>query len=142
MTASAARRRQIAISDALRPFQRASGLSAETRLHLAVAEYLGHSLEPGIVWWHTPNGGMRSASEAALFQRMGVLPGVADLTFVRRGLVYFIELKDWRGTQSEGQIAFEARCKAQGAPYQVCHSIDEVERTLARWGFELRGHVA
>lgn len=52
---------------------------------------------PGVVMWHTPNGGVRSAVEGKRFKLIGVKAGVHDLLFLWGGL-YGIELKEPGGT--------------------------------------------
>ena len=51
----------------------------------AVFDHIGAHGAPGLVAWHTPNGGKRNAVEAARFKAMGVRPGVSDLVAVHQG---------------------------------------------------------
>lgn len=51
---------------------------------------------PKLWWWHTPNGGMRHKLIAYRLKRMGVKPGVFDITVAEPSALYhglFIELK-------------------------------------------------
>src|SRR5690242_12876231 len=45
---------------------------------------------PGIVTWHTPNGGKRDPREAKLFKELGVLPGFPDVAHLW-GTLHLIE---------------------------------------------------
>lgn len=59
--------------------------------------------------FHVPNGGKRSAREAARFQKMGVLPGVCDIIIsIPRGKWHgmFAELKLGNNDLSHNQEAF------------------------------------
>lgn len=65
------------------------------------------ALAPGVVYWHTPNGGRRDAHEARRFKESGVKAGVHDLLFLRPtqfesgvwGLLFGLELKEPGGSQ-------------------------------------------
>lgn len=58
------------------------------------------------MFFHTPNSGHRSKSEASKFKLMGVLPGVPDLQFITPKGVFFIELKKDTGRLSTSQKEF------------------------------------
>ena len=51
----------------------------EQALHRACAQYLDAVLPAGAVWWHTPSGGYRRRTEAAIFTGLGVKAGIPDL---------------------------------------------------------------
>lgn len=89
----------------------------------------------GIVAWHTPNGGSRSASEGGRFKAMGVLPGVADWAFVFPpfGRCGFVELKATKGRQSESQKAFQRAVEKAGCHYAIVRDVLEFQRTVDRW---------
>jgi hypothetical protein len=48
---------------------------------------------PGVVSWHTPNGGKREAFEALRFKQIGVEAGLHDYFFLWGGL-YGLEFKE------------------------------------------------
>lgn len=114
----------------------------EQVLQQNVVAFLGVAY-PGLLWWHTPNGGARSKAEAGILKSMGVRAGVADLCFVLPGArIAFIELKSAKGSASPAQKTFRADCEMQGVPYAICTSLAEVEGTLAAWGLKARGRLA
>lgn len=61
---------------------------------------------------HIPNGGHRSAVEAAIFKAMGVKPGVWDLFLpvpTTRAPGLYLELKAGAGALTDHQVAFRDR---------------------------------
>lgn len=83
---------------------------------------------PHLILFAIPNGGRRSAIEAAIMKGEGVMPGVADLflmfpTKAHHGL--FIEMKHRDGKQSEKQVRFEEQANRYGYGYAVARSFDE-----------------
>lgn len=70
---------------------------------------------PDWVIAHVPNGGNRSAQEAAKFKRMGVLAGYPDLIIHGPKVFALVELKTAKGSRSEKQIALHAKLEALGA---------------------------
>jgi hypothetical protein len=55
----------------------------EDSIQRAVCQHLWARGSPGVVWWHTPNGGKRSRIEAAIMKGLGVRAGVASLQSMR-----------------------------------------------------------
>lgn len=79
---------------------------------------------------HSPNGGKRSAREAARFKSMGTRAGFPDfwLGIPSNGCPYLcIELKTLRkdSDQSPGQREYEQLVKAMGARYIVVRTLQE-----------------
>lgn len=69
---------------------------------------------PGVVAWHTPNGGNRSAAEGARFRAIGVEPGIPDYFFLWGGL-FALEFKKPGGPLSAAQLAMHPLLRAAGA---------------------------
>jgi hypothetical protein len=66
----------------------------EDKLQIDVVTYVRKMKAPGVVFWHTPNGGKRGPRSAVKFKAMGVLAGVVDLIFSKPdGQFVFLELK-------------------------------------------------
>ena len=81
--------------------------------------------------FHVPNGGARNEREGKKFKDMGVLAGVADLIFVFKEKVVFIELKKPSGgRQTDDQKIFQDRVSELGYEYYICRSVDEVLKAL------------
>lgn len=83
-----------------------------------------------------PNGGHRSATEAAIMKAEGVVPGVADLELnIARGGYHGlkIEMKTDTGRQSPSQKAWQTQIEAQGYKYAVCRSFDEFVKIIENY---------
>lgn len=75
---------------------------------------LPHKL-PGIVAWHTPNGGTRqSAFEGMRLNEIGLEAGIPDYFFLWGGL-YYLEFKKPGGVLSPAQIRLQPLLMAAGA---------------------------
>lgn len=109
-------------------------VASEESVHRAVVSALCVGAPRDVVWWHIPNGGSRSRSEAGRFRAMGVKPGVPDLQFIRGGRVYFLELKSTQGRESEAQGAMRARLLLAGAVCHVAHGLDAALAWLKKEG--------
>jgi hypothetical protein len=107
----------------------------EDTLQVFTADLLESFKRPGIVAYHTPNGGKRHISVAKKLKKMGVLAGVADWTILLPGArAAFLELKDEDGRQSAAQIAFERDVKALGFAYEIGRSPEQVKAILIAMG--------
>lgn len=56
----------------------------EGQLQIAIMRWLKLSLPHGWLSIHVPNGGLRTAREAAKFKALGVLPGIPDIVILGR----------------------------------------------------------
>jgi hypothetical protein len=99
----------------------------EDEIHRAVCQHLRQRGVPGLVWWHTPNGGKRRPVEAAILKGLGTRAGVADLIFVHRGRPFALELKADDGRPTVEQMA-------AGGCACIVHGLDRALRTLETWG--------
>jgi VRR-NUC domain len=107
---------------------------SEDQIQRAVIAHLQQRAAPGVVWWHTPNGGKRDRIEAARFKGMGVRSGVADLVLVHRGSVYAIELKSATGRPTTSQMEWMSAFNAAGGNGCICYDLDRALQMLERWG--------
>lgn len=116
-------------------FRRDSRGPTEAAIQHAIIELLRFTAAPGLIYYHCPNGEMRSERTGARLKRLGVKRGVADLCFVLPdGRAAFMEVKRPGGQQSTDQRAFELQCEATGAPYRIAHSSKEAETIFEEWG--------
>lgn len=106
----------------------------EQQIHKAVAEHLRLRAVPGLVWWHTPNGGARSKAEGAIFKAMGVRAGVSDFIFVHNNRIYALELKAEGGRATESQLKFLSDIDAAGAHTAIPEGLNAALATLESWG--------
>ena len=112
----------------------------EDAIQRAVAQHLNTRGVPGLVWWHTPNGGRRTRVEAAIFKAMGVRSGVSDIIAVHNNRIYALELKAKGGRASENQLAFLADIDRAGAYTALVEGLDAALATLEAWGL-LKGRI-
>lgn len=111
----------------------------ETQLQIAAVNLLQYVLPIGAVIHHSHNEGKRSKREGGIAKAMGQRAGFADLMIMFNRVVYFIEFKSKKGSQSTTQKAFEADIAAQGFEhYAIIRSIPELVGTIRAWGLEAR----
>lgn len=110
----------------------------EQAIQKAVFEHIRQRGMPGLVAWHTPNGGHRKPIEAAILKSMGVRAGVSDVICVHKGKIYAMELKAPGGRATEAQLKFLSDIDAAGAFTAMPASLDAALATLEAWGL-LRG---
>jgi len=107
----------------------------EQALQKAVCGHLAWRAATDCFWFHPPNGGWRSAIEAAVFKSLGVKPGVPDLILIHRGKVFGLELKAGKRSRlSEAQHAWHERLRAAGAEIATANNIDAALALLEQWG--------
>lgn len=95
------------------------------------------ALRPGVVYWHTPNGGGRSVVEGVRFKQAGVKAGIHDFLFLWGGL-YGLEMKKPGGVLSPDQVAMHARLMAAGmVASATVDNLEDARRTLRGWGLAL-----
>jgi hypothetical protein len=89
---------------------------------------------PGIVSWHTPNGGRRDAFEAKRFKEMGVLAGIPDY-FMLWGRLHALEFKEpGEGRLSAAQTGLHPQLTAAGALVATVDSLAIAKATVIGWG--------
>jgi len=93
---------------------------------------------PGLeMLYHIPNGGKRSASEAARFKSEGVQAGVPDLFLpVPRGKYHglYIEMKRLQGGKvSEAQSEMHVKLRRMGYVCEVAHGWQEAWEYIKRY---------
>lgn len=107
---------------------------SETEIHIALAQHLTQRGRRDMVFWHTPNEGARTISEASRLKAMGVKAGIPDLVLVFGGRMYAIEIKTRTGKLSADQEAMIAALTASGAIVAVAYGLDQALSILDRWG--------
>ena len=121
----------------------------ETRLHLAVVDYLKGQIRsgksvlqvippfPGLLFT-APTGEKKDKKEAFWAKRKGYKSGTPDLVLWERingiSTMMAIELKAKDGTQSGEQKEFQQAFEAKGGLYAICRKVSEVRDTLKSWG--------
>lgn len=108
----------------------------EDELHRSVVAHLRLRSRPGVVFWHTPNGGARSGVTGAMLKALGTRAGVPDLLFILppSGRIAGLELKAGRGKPTDQQQRFGQELVEAGGLWSWANNIDDVLSTLTRWG--------
>lgn len=107
---------------------------SETEIHIALAQHLTQRGRRDMVWWHTPNEGVRTIAEASRLKAMGVKAGIPDLVLVFGGRMYALEIKTRTGKLSADQKAMLVWLEAAGATAEVAHGLDQALDILQSWG--------
>lgn len=102
----------------------------EQAIQRAVVEYLRILENLGeLTFFHVPNGGGRSRTEAGIFKGLGVRAGVPDLVLMLPGgRTAFIEIKAPQGRMSQAQKTFKNTAETMGFPFIEARGVDEVEK--------------
>lgn len=94
---------------------------------------------PGVISWHTPNGGHRSGVEAKQFKQMGVVAGIPDYLFLWGGL-FGLEFKKPGGDRNSAQIALHPRLTAAGmVALETVDDLDAAKDFVRRHGLLTAG---
>jgi hypothetical protein len=112
----------------------------EQEIQRSVVSHLRCRGARGAVWWHTPNGGFRRRTEAAILKGLGVRAGVADICVVHEGKFFALELKAPSGRSTEAQMAFRDEINAAGGFAAEVVGLDAAIRCLESWGL-LKGSL-
>lgn len=107
------------------------------------------ALAPGVVYWHTPNGGDRDGFEAKRFKEIGVKAGLHDLFFLRPtqfecgvfGLLFGVELKKLDGRLSKAQKEMHPRLTGAGmAASIVADTLKDAQDFLYKHSLTIRNY--
>ena len=92
-------------------------------------------------FWHTPNGGGRSKSEAGKLKLMGVHAGVPDIIIMTDKII-FIEIKKSNGKKSDQQDSFIKAAENHGHACYVIYAdtpnelIEKAKPIMAAIGYD------
>jgi hypothetical protein len=103
-------------------------------LQRSLVEHLRWCARSDVWWAHIPNGGARTAIEAAIFKSLGVQPGAPDLLVVRAGQALFIECKAPGRKLSPSQIDCHEALRRAGVTVETFDNIDAALAFLRRMG--------
>lgn len=99
-------------------------IATEGQIQRSVVTWL-HTATKAL-YFHTPNEGKRTPAQAFHLQRMGMRPGVPDLTILTPcGKTLWWEPKTPQGRLTEAQDAFRAYCLAHGHHHAVVRSLEQ-----------------
>ena len=102
---------------------------AKIQQEIFVWHWNNYPAERGLLWHNNNNS--RNAVDGARKKAIGVVAGVADLTFVHRGRVYFIEVKTPKGRQSKAQKEWQASIIGAGCEYHIVRSLLDFQHLYA-----------
>lgn len=109
----------------------------EIAVHAMIADTLRVAIQPGWLWWHTPNGGYAlGAATAGMLQRMGVKAGVSDFILIAppQARLHALELKRRGRKPSDAQLLFLSLVRAAGGVSDWVDNYDDALATLKSWG--------
>lgn len=106
----------------------------EDKIQEAIASHLRLRGVPGLVWWHTANGGKRNAREAARLKKHGVRAGVSDLVLFYAGNLFALELKAPGNRPTVSQLEFLSDVDKQGGYTAWVEGLDRALACLKSWG--------
>lgn len=110
----------------------------ETALQRSIRAYLTHK---GLRSVAVPNGATLSGDRTKRAIQMrnlkldGLCPGFPDLIVFGPNRIGFIEVKLEGEYATDKQMEVEDWLTAWGQQYAVCRSIEDVEETLGKWGW-------
>jgi hypothetical protein len=108
---------------------------SEYQHHCQVVELLRNAGVPGLMFWHTPNGGKMTPQRGARMRAMGVMAGVSDLIIaLPNGKMCFLELKSKKGVLSGAQEAFLEAMDKTGHLWSISYDFADSEGILREWG--------
>jgi hypothetical protein len=107
---------------------------SEQAIQRSVFEHLRARGAPGVFAFAVPNGGYRTAVEAAILKGTGVVAGVPDVFIVHNGHCFALELKTGGGRASDKQLACIAALREAGAFTCIAEGLDRALACLEAWG--------
>lgn len=126
----------------------------EEQLHRSIVQWLAVSLPSGWMFWHTPNGGGRSAAEAGILKALGTRAGMPDLFVLGPGRTLIaIEVKAPPATLKNGspskaeprvspeQLRTINELGANGVPTLIARDLNELSERLRNMGVPLKGRA-
>lgn len=94
---------------------------------------------PGVVSWHTPNGGRRDRVEAIRFKMIGVEAGIPDYFFLW-GALHWLEFKEpGGGVLSPAQLHIQPQLRAAGAIGETVDNLAAAKDFVRRHGLLIPG---
>lgn len=114
--------------------------SPEGALQRAVVKHMRASCPPDLAWTAIESAG-RGMFEGAELKRRGVRAGVSDIIIALPGVARMscIELKTGYVKQSDAQAEWQRLVEGAGGLYEIARSVEDVDRTLRKWGVEMMG---
>lgn len=126
-----------------RKFLTARRATPEADAQRQIVAFLRAILPPGAIIHHCANeaagGGEAARKRQAVLVGMGVHSGFSDLIVISGGRVIFFEVKSRTGRLSTAQEAFRDAIHAQGLPWALVRSVDDVVTAL--WVNEFKTRV-
>lgn len=114
----------------------------EADLQRQIVALLRVVLPKGAIIHHAANEisteGRAARIAQAIRTGMGVHAGFSDLMVLCEGRTLFLEVKSTHGRLSEAQAAFRDAVQAQGFPWALVRSLDDVLAALRDHGFRTR----
>lgn len=114
----------------------------ESKIQVAIMQYLETALPSFIRAAHVPNGGRRDRITGSRLKREGVKAGFPDIVLIRDGgSCALIEVKADKGRLSDVQKDWAEWAGLNAIPYAVCRSVGDVQSFLLDLNIPLKAKV-
>lgn len=114
--------------------QRRAPKRLEEQFTIQVAEFFSWALPKSVVYYHVPNGGLRTKAAAGKLKAMGVKAGVHDFVILYDGIHHELDLKVTGGSISPAQREHAERVRmAGGRAGYAKDTLEDVVRQLIEW---------
>lgn len=107
-------------------------MNPEDSLQITIADWLRLQY-PKLLWWHTPNGGLRNKIVASKLKRMGVKAGVPDIFIPRGNGGFFCELKIGKNNTTPKQKEVLAQLQELGYHCCIARSLEDFQSQLKQY---------
>lgn len=114
-------------------------MRGESKIQRTIRHYLALK---GYRSVHVPNGSVLRGDKLTRAKQMrnlksdGLTPGFPDLIVYGPGRIGHIEVKQEGEFATDTQMEVEQWLSEWGHPYAVCRSLEDVDETLRRWGWQ------
>lgn len=94
-----------------------------------IVHFRNNNLNTNNLIFSVPNESA-NGREAMYKKSIGLMAGVSDLICINNGKVFFVEVKDDKGKQSEKQKIFQEKVESQGFRYILVRSLEDFTKCI------------
>jgi len=100
----------------------------QLQAHCFIWHWNARPEERGLLYMNHNNP--RDARQGAQLKVMGMISGVADMTYLSKSGVIFLEFKATKGVQSAKQKWWQSQVKAAGYRYYIIKSFEDFVKSI------------